>query len=299
MMNRTILLLPAVILAFGIMSCERNKSMNAGIDIAEGEVLGLTLAEASAEEDHSVCMEPPGTFRMFGMTGPGKGPGIGRGMHHLAGCADVTESGEEYPREIIIDFGEGCEDWRGNIKTGKIIIKISDDMKNEGATRTVTYENYTVRGNEVSGSRTVINKGTNDAGNWIIESESDMLIRKVDEGIEIHRTSSATLEWLSGFETAEKSDDSFQITGSGTITQNGNVTFSRNIIVPLFRDRSCRYILSGQVELANEDGTILIDFGDGTCDNTATVTKENGTTEEIDLTRCKFRGRSKNKIGSK
>ena len=287
-MKKAILILPAIILAFAIMSCERNKSMNASSDIAESEVLGLTLAEASAEDVHSVSMEPPGTFRMFGIMGGGMGPR----MHHLSGCADVTESGEEYPREIIIDFGEGCEDWRGNIKTGKIIIEISDDMKNEGATRKVTYENYTVRGNEISGSRTVVNKGKNEDGNWEVESQSEMSINRVEEGVTINRSSNATREWLTGFETAEKTDDSFRITGTGSITQDDNVTFNRQIIVPLFVDRSCRYILSGQVELTNEEGSVLIDFGDGTCDNTATVTKD-GVTEEIDLTRCKFRGRSK------
>jgi hypothetical protein len=292
-MKKSILILPTILLAFGIMSCERNKSMSSGIDIAEGEILGLTLAEASAEEDHSVSMEPPGTFRMFGMMGSG----LGRGMHHLPECADITESGEEYPREIIVDFGEGCEDWRGNAKTGKIIIQISDDMKNEGATRTVTYENYTVRGNEISGSRTVVNKGINEDRNWIIESQSEMSINRVQEGVVINRSSNATREWLSGFETAEKMDDSFKITGSGSISQDGSSTYSRKILVPLFVDRSCRYILSGQVELTNNEGSMLIDYGDGTCDNTATVTKD-GVTEEIDLTRCKFRGRSKNKTGS-
>ena len=268
-------------LAFAIMSCERNKSMSSDMDIAEGEILGLTLAEASAEEDHSVAMEPPGTFRMFGMMGPRKGAGMGPGMHQF-------RPGPE--RGIC---GEGCEDRKGNIKTGKIIINISDDMKEEGATRTVTYEDYTVGGNEISGSRTVINKGINEKGNWIIEWQSDMLIKKVEEGVEINRTSNATREWMAGFETAEKSDDSFQITGTGSITQNGSVTFNREIIVPLLVDRSCRYILSGQVELTNEESSMLIDFGDGTCDNTATVTKD-GVTEEIDLTRCKYRGRSKN-----
>ncbi len=267
--------------------------MSSGIEIAEGEILGLTLAEASAEEDHSVSMEPHGTFRMFGKMGGG----MGRGKHHLPECADISESGEEYPREIIIDFGEGCEDRRGNTKTGKIIVTISDTMVNEGATRTVTYENLTVRGNEISGSRTVVNKGKNDDGNWIVESQSEMSINRVDEGVVINRTSNATHEWLTGFETAEKMDDSFKITGSGSISQDGSSTYSRKILVPLFVDRSCRYILSGQVELTNAESTMLIDYGDGTCDNTATVTKD-GVTEEIDLTRCKFRGRSKNKIGS-
>jgi hypothetical protein len=292
-MRKVILILPASLMVFALLSCEKNKSMSSGIEIAESEVLGLTLAEASAEEDHSVAMEPPGTFRMFGMMGPGKGPGKGPGTHHLPECADISESGEEYPRVIMIDFGEGCEDRRGNIKTGKIIINISDDMKEEGATKRVTYENYTVRGNEISGSRTMINKGTNDDGNWIIESQSEMVVNKVEEGLKINRTSNATREWLTGFETPEKSDDSFKITGTGSITQDGSETFTREIIVPLFVDRSCRYILSGQIELSNEEGSMLIDFGDGTCDNTATVTKD-GVTEEIDLTRCKSRGRSKN-----
>jgi hypothetical protein len=48
--------------------------------------------------------------------------------------------------------------------------------------------------------------------------------------------------------------------------------------------------------LTNEEGTIILDYGNGTCDNTATVTRD-GEIEEIDLTLCKFRGRSKFKIG--
>ena len=78
-MKKAGLLIPAIVLVFASISCERNKSMSSAMDIAESEVLGLTLAEASAEEDHSVSMESPGTFRMFGMMGPGKGVGKGSG----------------------------------------------------------------------------------------------------------------------------------------------------------------------------------------------------------------------------
>jgi hypothetical protein len=291
-MKRILCFLPSVIVSTGLISCEKNKSIDSSLSVAEGEVLGITVAEASAEEDHSVSMEAPGTFKMFGIMEPGMGPG----RHHLSECAEITESGMEFPREIIIDFGEGCEDWRGNTKTGKIIVWISDTMINEGATRTVSYENYSVRGNQVNGSKTVVNKGKNEEGNWVIESQSNITIIRAEDGMVINRVSYALIEWLTGFETAEKSDDSYLISGSGSISQDETVTFSRQVLVPMLIDRDCRYILSGQVQLTNEEGTIILDYGNGTCDNTATVTRD-GEIEEIDLTLCKFRGRSKFKIG--
>ena len=53
-------------------------------------------------------------------------------------------------------------------------------------------------------------------------------------------------------------------------------------------DRSCKYPLSGIVEITRAGETMTIDYGTGECDNLAQVTKD-GVSEEIELNSGKFR----------
>ena len=64
--------------------------------------------------------------------------------------------------------------------------------------------------------------------------------------------------------------------------------FEKITVEPLLIDRSCRYPLSGIVEITRADETMTIDYGTGECDNIAHVTKD-GVTEEIELNSCQFR----------
>ena len=104
----------------------------------------------------------------------------------------------------------------------------------------------------------------------------------------ITRKFSGQKEWLNGFGTAETDDDQFLKTGGGTITVDNTMTFERNITEALFIDRTCRYPLSGVVEITKDGEIMSINYGDGECDNMATVTKD-GIEEEIDLEGCEFK----------
>jgi len=283
-MKKTIVIIGLLSTA-AFYSCERNNNLStADFQVAEDEVLGLTLSEASNEEDHSVVMEAPGLFM--------KGMGMEMGHpHHLAECAIVTESSESFPKDITIDFGEECTDWKGNVKTGQILISITDSMIVEGAMRTATFVDFSIRGNIMEGTRTAVNQGKNGDGNWIIQKQSEITITREDGGT-VSRTSTSTIEWIEGFGTPEKSDDIFYISSSGSMILDDGTAYSRVTTEPLLVDRSCRFILSGTVEISNAEGSTVIDFGDGSCDNTALVTKD-GETKEIDLNTCRMRSKQK------
>lgn len=69
------------------------------------------------------------------------------------------------------------------------------------------------------------------------------------------------------------SDDSYHISGSANGTNINNVSYTVNIDTPLKVSTSCRYITSGVATLkVTGIADRVIDFGDGTCDNSATVT---------------------------
>lgn len=199
----------------------------------------------------------------------------------LPDCATVTESGEDYPIEIIIDYGDGCEDNFGRIKSGQVIITLTGEMLDEGSSRTVTFSAFSVNDIDVAGTRVVTNIGTSDDGFPQFSRDVDMSL--THEGNTFSRSFDGTATWLSGYETAECGDNVFELEGSGSCTRPNGAVVTRTIIEPLLIDRVCGYIIAGYVEVEAPMGTRSIDFGDGECDSMATVTGPDGQTFEIDL----------------
>ncbi len=211
-------------------------------------------------------------------------------------CITVTTSGEEFPKEIIIDYGEGCVGRHGELRTGKIIINISDNILNEGATYEMKFENVMIGERAVEMTKTKTNSGQNEEGNWLIESSVEQSIT-YEDGSSSSRSSTNVNEWLSGFGTEAKADDIFLRTGSGNVITSEGAEYSREITTALLFDRSCRYIKSGVLELNRDDKEVIIDFGDGECDLWATVTID-GESKLVDLSKRGkkiqgFRGKGK------
>jgi hypothetical protein len=198
----------------------------------------------------------------------------------LPECATITVSSEDFPKEIIIDYGEGCVDNYGRTKSGKIIINVSDEMINEGAERIVTFENFMVNDVSVEGSRSALNVGENEQGYPSFTRELAMTFMK--NGYTFSRSFSGATIWISGYDTPECGDNVIELDGAGTCVRPNGVTIQRTIIEPLLIDHVCGYIIAGIVEIATPVGVRTLDFGDGACDSIAWLTF-NGETWEIDL----------------
>lgn len=137
----------------------------------------LDATDFSAAEEEvliSEMEESCGSDGYFEFAEELRGPGCGDWKKKLPDCAVVTESGESYPKTITIEFGEGCEGKHGRKRSGKMTIVVSDDMKNEGATRTVTFERFGMDDREVVGTRVLTNLGTNSEGNYIFSRTLSM-----------------------------------------------------------------------------------------------------------------------------
>ena len=199
----------------------------------------------------------------------------------LPECATVTESGEDYPIEIIIDYGDGCEDNYGRIKSGQVIITITGEMLEEASVRTVTFSDFSVNDIDVAGTRVMTSLGTSDDG--YPQFSRDIDVSMTNNGNSFSRSFDGVATWLSGYETAECGDNVFELEGSGTCTRPNGAQVTRTIIEPLLIDRVCGYVIAGYVEMEAPMGTRSINFGDGECDSSAIVTGPNGNTFEIDL----------------
>jgi hypothetical protein len=67
-------------------------------------------------------------------------------------------------------------------------------------------------------------------------------------------------------------DDVYEISGAGTSVNNQNVQAKFEITQPLIHKFNCYYIVSGKARLNIPGVDASIDFGNGACDNIATVT---------------------------
>jgi hypothetical protein len=65
--------------------------------------------------------------------------------------------------DIVIDFGDGCTDPRGNVRKGKILIHFEGRRFLPGSVLIVTFENYFINGIELDGQRTLTTLESVDA----------------------------------------------------------------------------------------------------------------------------------------
>ena len=188
-----------------------------------------------------------------------------------------------WPKVITVDYGDLCVGLHDRTRSGKIIITITGRYMVPGSRRTVELVDYYVDGVHVEGTRTTTNEGRNDAGNLVFSTIlKDGKITKNDTTI-ITREYERYREWVAGEETRNRWDDVFFITGNGSGTTFCGHSYEMTITSPLERARSCRFIKSGTVSITIDDNPpITLDYGDGTCDNIATITNGDDT-REIEL----------------
>jgi len=195
-------------------------------------------------------------------------------------CAEITRTGTEESGTIIIDFGDGCKDKRGNIRTGKIIVEFSGRWFLPGSFWSIEFVNYTINGVSISGMRTVNN---------ISESEDSLVFEIKME---------ATIIWPDGTEVTRKIHrkrhrelhdnnilDRLIAYATEDINHPKGRGFSVEILEPLVYGEACAeegVIIPVKgvklIKFGNGRRQITVDYGDGTCDNVVAITNKDGRT---------------------
>jgi len=200
------------------------------------------------------------------------------GRMFLSECATVTMDTTAFPRMLTIDFGEEnclCND--GKYRRGKIIITFTGRYREPGTVITHNFEDYFVNDNSVDGTKVVTNMGENDNGNLYFTIEVEGIVQKED-GSTFSWNDSRVREWIQGSDTHNRWDDIYLITGTASGIRPNGLTWEREIMTALRVELACRFIVSGTIELRPEDRPIrLLDYGNGECDNEATVTVDGET----------------------
>ena len=208
------------------------------------------------------------------------------------GCPLVTVDHPDevyWPKVITIDYGTGCEGFYGQTRSGMIKVTINGRYRIPGSVKTVELIQYVINGISVEGTKTIENLGLNENNN--LEFSVFLSGGKITtpNGIVLNREFTRLREWVAGADTPNHFDDVYFISGATTGTNFLGDAFTRTITNPLEWAASCKFIKSGTI-VSEVEGktTITIDYGDGTCDNEATVSKD-GKTKTILL---KYRHRT-------
>lgn len=205
----------------------------------------------------------------------------------ITGCAIVTKDTLSSSKKITIDFGTGCTNANGVTRKGKLLITYTGAYRATGTTITINTDGYYVNDNKVDINKTIYNTGINDAGNIVFQVQSTRTVTFPDGVTTRSTTANKTREWIEGASTPTLfSDDVYKITGTATHTSKRGILYDVTTVTPLIRKVACHQFVSGEIKIVRNSNTArfgIINFGNGDCDDTATVTLDNGRVFNISL----------------
>jgi hypothetical protein len=180
-----------------------------------------------------------------------------------------------WPKTVTVDFGtSGCVGRDGRTRYGKIITVYTNRMFVTGASATTSFDNYRVDSFKVEGEHKVTNQSTLGAPKWAVKVTNGKVSNTNNSNYRL-RNADHVLAQTEGLLTPNPLDDALSITGaaSGTASKNGvTVQWTRNIQEPLIKRFTCRWVSKGKIAITRNNLTGVLDYGNGTCDNTATLT---------------------------
>jgi hypothetical protein len=195
-------------------------------------------------------------------------------------CATVTLSPADtttFPKTMTIDFGSGCTSANGITRKGKIIATLSGKIRKSGTTTSVSFSNYYVNNYHVEGTYSITTNSGNGNGINYTTAVSGGKITWPDGATWYNYSGTHTLAQTSGIGTATFTDDVYSWTGGFTTSSSAGKSLTVSITSPLIKSMSCKNIISGVQAFTYNVISGTINYGDGTCDNQATLTVGNKT----------------------
>jgi hypothetical protein len=182
-------------------------------------------------------------------------------------------------KTITIDWGTSnctCND--GKSRRGKLVSTFTGSYFAQGTVITHTPVDYYVNDNKVEGTKTVTNMGTNSSGQIYYNVDVDGIVT-MSTGEVINYTSSRVRTFTNGYTTPSIFlDDEYAITLNSNATVSNGDSYEAHTTEALKVKVGCGYIKSGVLSITpSGKPERVIDYGDGTCDATFTITINGNT----------------------
>jgi hypothetical protein len=206
-------------------------------------------------------------------------------------CATVTitRRGSNATGNILVDFGTtGCLGRDGRMRKGKIRFTFTERMRMPGAVITTTFENYAVKprlANDYVMVDNSSNKVTTNVGNEITSAnpigqfrrEINMRINFAD-GTSFTWAGTKNVAWNLGV-LGNRWDNVYTLKSGSGLSGNGRNGTPYTVVVDqdVVRKAECALLgiykpVSGQITIQHSNKTKTINYGNGSCDRSVTVT---------------------------
>lgn len=199
----------------------------------------------------------------------------GNGTEGIESCATVTLSPADlttFPKTMTIDFGSGCTSADGITRKGKIIAVLSGKVRTTGTTISISFENYFVSGYKLEGTYSITNNSGNGNGLSFTTSVANGKITYPGDTIYYTYSGTHTMTQTDGMATVTFADNIYSLTGNAATTSSDGRSLSITVTTPLVKKASCKNIVSGEEQFTYNNLPGKLNFGNGDCDNTATLT---------------------------
>ena len=206
-------------------------------------------------------------------------------------CAALIEELEGDTKVLTIDFGEGCVGPHGHVRKGMIVITIKGNHWEVGSSHISELFDFYIDDVHIEGTRSKFNISESEDSN----PKFNIIL------------SDGKLTWPDGtFATREAEHtrtidraqnpigDQMYVEGQSNGVNREGEEYFNEIISPLMYSRSCEFgkmpipVVGIKQHMVNDE-LVIIDFGNGDCDNLATATR-NGESKEFEI---QFRRRKK------
>jgi len=259
-------LFAAITLAIGFNSCKKADSSSSDEIETTFELSGdQAIADNLSEDANDMFMQAAVENNVAGGNfAPGSGT-----VDNFIPCATVTVTPVSgFPKTIVIDFGTACT-FNGITRSGKINIVITDSVRKPGSQATMTFTNYFVNLYKVEGTIVWTNTSTPGTRSWTRQT-SNGKITAPDGKYWLH-SGIKNVTQTAGVITPTWTDDVFSITGNHTLTNSAGRTRTGTVLEALQKKTACANIDQGKLKVEGPSHYAIIDFGNGTCDNLATI----------------------------
>lgn len=246
-------------------SCSKNNdttpttTVTVAQSVADNSLSTSVYGEIDAQQSEDVSSLDISGFQTSGVLKSGS----------VSGTRTITVSSMDtttFPKTITVTFNNWVGP-RGHVKNGTIVSVLSNRWFISGATLTTTFQNFTLDSIKVEGSYECKN-----VGNYTFTRSltGGKLTKK--NGTIINHEFTHTWTMISGMDTRYAWDDVFGIEGSGSGSSSNGISYTEQIITPLNVAVLCPWIRSGVVKYTAGNISATVDYGDGQCDNLASVT---------------------------
>jgi len=277
--------------AFSITSCKKESSTQSpAVSEEEAQTISQENAAADAEYDDVTEIGLSTGADMEGMRVAGDGTASGNRIiieaslfvdlqFKLGPCAVITAEPNDttFPKTITIDYGAGCLCRDGKFRKGAVQLHFTAPIRRPGAVLTITLRDYYVNRAHIEGVKVITNLSENSNIKYTVQVKDGKVTWPNGRGFAYAGVKVVTQ--IRGGDTRSIRDDVYSLEGRSETAYNNGVTVVKNTESPLIKAVACNWTSKGVVKIKINDRVLYIDFGNGDCDNKATLKWANGQIE--------------------